>query len=218
MGHVSNVVVRGRVVAVLSLFLLGSADARAQGVTPPFDAALVVGGTEAHFRGALDYDGDGATDFMSAWFDSPVTLIRVKGFRNVAGRFVEDAPSAHWDAVLVDLFGAYEASPLVASPAFLAGVRRVLRPGGAVAMNLVGSLDGSSGALPAAEAALDEAFRGARITLPILDEDEARSGFASLSSPRNVVAFATMGCPTAACSPSATSSTRSSVMDCPASA
>ena len=90
MDRVLNVVVRWRIVAILSTLLLVQATALSQGVSPPFDAAVIVGGTQAHFRGALDYDGDGATDLMSAWFESPASAVHVKGFRNVGGNFVQD--------------------------------------------------------------------------------------------------------------------------------
>lgn len=109
-----------------------------------------------------------------------------------AGAFVDDPAGASYDAVLVDLFGALEASPLLADRAFFTAVRARLRDGGAIAVNLVGPLDGSGGAMLTAMRALRAAF-GDAIALPILSRDERATRTASTCAPRNVIAYAARG-------------------------
>lgn len=106
-----------------------------------------------------------------------------------AARSLAGAPAGRFDAVFVDLFGAFEASPLVVDPAFFADVARVLRPGGAVAVNTVGSLGGDSGAMLATERALAVAFPEV-LALPLLFDHERKTKTIALEAVRNVVIFA----------------------------
>jgi 2-polyprenyl-3-methyl-5-hydroxy-6-metoxy-1,4-benzoquinol methylase len=106
-----------------------------------------------------------------------------------AGDFVASARAELYDVVLVDLFEAFEASPLLARREFFEHMKRCLRPNGAVAVNSVGSLDGSAGAMLVTHQAMAAAF-GNLLCLPMLDKDEKKTGSAALFSLRNVVAFA----------------------------
>lgn len=111
--------------------------------------------------------------------------------RDDAATFVERSHD-RYDAVLIDLFGPFRASPHLASERFFADVHRLLREGGAVAVNTVGALGGDAGAMLATERALASVF-GDVIALPMLSERERGTGVMSLVDPRNVVLLARRG-------------------------
>jgi spermidine synthase len=99
---------------------------------------------------------------------------------------------ASFDLVIIDLFGGRVASPLIASSGFFERVRQRLSPGGAVAVNLVGALDGSGGAMMLATAALTTAFPEGLALVPMIEANERARG-ADPACARNIVAFATNG-------------------------
>lgn len=94
--------------------------------------------------------------------------------------FLRRAPSATWDAVIVD---AYDGSKLASSLArrpFFADVRRSLRHGGGMAFNVIGSLAGHE------VRSIERAARAARLDVrlvPVLDPGESFSQ----DSIRNIV-------------------------------
>ena len=95
--------------------------------------------------------------------------------------FVEQAPERAWDVVLVDAYDAREAPRSVVSRAFFQHVRRVLRPGGAMAFNAIGALAGD-GPVRRVERLARIEFEDVRL-VPVLDPDEKFSP----ASVRNVV-------------------------------
>lgn len=109
-----------------------------------------------------------------------------------AGAFAANARTEGYDVVIIDLFGAFEASPLLARRTFFEHVRRCLRPGGAIAVNTIGALDGSSGAMFVIHRAIAAAF-GELVSEPVLDARERATGNLATRPLRNVVTFATRG-------------------------
>jgi SAM-dependent methyltransferase len=119
-------------------------------------------------------------DLASRWFD----LHRVPNLSIViddGAAFAERALSSTWDAVIVDAYDGPVMSTAFASRAFFANVRRVVRPGGGLALNLIGSL-GGGGALQAIEQVARAELGDVRL-VPVLDPGEAYSPMAL----RNVV-------------------------------
>jgi spermidine synthase len=106
--------------------------------------------------------------------------------------YIDASPRDRYDAVLIDLFGAFEAPAVLAQESFYEGVRRTLRPGGAIAVNMVGPLDGTGGAMHAMLHALGAVF-GDHLSIPVVAEHERAAGVSDLAAPRNVVAFARRG-------------------------
>jgi spermidine synthase len=98
--------------------------------------------------------------------------------------FVEQAAASHWDIVIVDAFDSSQRSSAWAAPRFVAALRRALRPDGAVAINVIGTLNGE-GPVPEVVHALRAGFERLRI-LPVMHGDEAYSPEAL----RNVVIVA----------------------------
>lgn len=109
-----------------------------------------------------------------------------------AYEFVAASASERYDVVIIDLFGAFEASPLLARPAFFEAVRRVLRPGGAIAVNAIGPLDGTGAAMHATLRAVDAVF-DEHVTLPMLSDHELATGLTDNAAARNVVVLARHG-------------------------
>jgi len=86
-------------------------------------------------------------------------------------RFVEQAAAGSWDIVIVDAYDSSLGSRAWATPRFVAALRRVLRPGAAVAINVIGTLNGE-GPVPEVVHALRAGFARLRI-LPVMHGDEA---------------------------------------------
>jgi hypothetical protein len=101
--------------------------------------------------------------------------------------FVRDAPDNHWDVVVVDAFDARALDDGVTSETFVAGVHRVLQPGGAVACNVIDTLSGP-GPLARFVSAARGRFEDVSI-VPVLGLDEDFSPY----SQRNVVLVAVRG-------------------------
>ncbi|HTV19084.1 MAG TPA: fused MFS/spermidine synthase, partial [Polyangiaceae bacterium] len=101
--------------------------------------------------------------------------------------FVEHARPSSWDIVVIDAFDASAAGDagdgLCRAPFFRA-VQRALRPGGALAVNVIGTLDGH-GVVRDVSAWLSRWFRRVRV-VPVMEADEAYSP----SALRNVVLVA----------------------------
>ena len=98
-------------------------------------------------------------------------------------RFVLRAPSDTWDVVVVDAYGSQLAEGFI-DRAFFANVRRVLRPGGCLAFNVIGPLLGKS-AVQWVERAARAELRDVQL-VPVLDGGEEFSPHAV----RNVVVLA----------------------------
>lgn len=98
-------------------------------------------------------------------------------------RFVLRAPSDTWDVVVVDAYGSHLAEGF-ADRAFFANVRRLLRPGGCLAFNVIGPLLGSS-AVQWVERAVRAELSDVQL-VPVLDGGEQFSPHAV----RNVVILA----------------------------
>jgi spermidine synthase len=110
-----------------------------------------------------------------------------------ADDFLNRATNKSYELAFIDLFGPFEASSLLASVGFFEKVARALTNGGAIAVNMVGALDGSNGAMLATTQAMHVAFHGQVLTLPMLSPEERRTQVLYRSEPRNVIAFATKG-------------------------
>jgi spermidine synthase len=104
--------------------------------------------------------------------------------------FVQHAPASSWDVAVIDAFDTSDAGDvpqtLLGAP-FFAALRRLLRPGGALAVNVIGTLDGH-GPVRDVSACLQRFFRRVRV-VPVMqaDEDYAPSAL------RNVVLIASKG-------------------------
>lgn len=117
------------------------------------------------------------------WFDlDRVPRVNVAVDDGVS--FVRRAEANRWDVVVVDAFEGSELAKGFADRSFFAEMRRVLRPGGGLAFNVVGTLaqgDVVQTVARAARAELDDVR-----LVPVLDRDEAYSPTAL----RNVVVLA----------------------------
>jgi spermidine synthase len=98
--------------------------------------------------------------------------------------FLRRAPSATWDAIIVDAYDGSQLAAPLASRLFFADARRALRPGGGLAFNVIGTL-GGNGELQRIECAARAARLDVRL-VPVLDPGEAYSPLAV----RNVVLVA----------------------------
>lgn len=125
-------------------------------------------------------------ELARAFFD----LDRIPGLSvSVAdgAEFVARAPASRWDIIVVDAFEAAEVvdcSQVTASllqPAFFKEAHRVLRTGGALAVNLIGCLDGD-GPVRRTTRHLTRYFDRVRV-VPVMEADEAYAA----SAARNVV-------------------------------
>jgi spermidine synthase len=104
--------------------------------------------------------------------------------------FTQHAAASSWDVAIIDAFDASDASDAphaLLHAAFFAALQRVLRPGGALAVNVIGTLDGH-GPVRDVSACLMRSFRRVRV-VPVMqaDEDYAPSAL------RNVVLIASKG-------------------------
>lgn len=98
--------------------------------------------------------------------------------------FLERAPAETWDAVVVDAYDGSELAPHFSSRRFFENVRRTLRRGGGVAVNVIDSLEGT-GELRRMERIARAHLQEVRL-VPVLDPDETYSPTAI----RNVVLVA----------------------------
>jgi spermidine synthase len=101
--------------------------------------------------------------------------------------FVRAALPCSWDVLVIDAYDASTFAAQFCTGAFLRAVRRVLRPGGTVACNVIGTLSGDS-AVSRYIAAASAVFEKVRV-VPVVDPDERYCGAAL----RNVVVVATRG-------------------------
>lgn len=99
--------------------------------------------------------------------------------------FVARAAPSSWDIVVVDAYDAGDLAAAFKQRSFFARLRRVLRPGGAVAFNLIGTLDGR-GALPDVIRAARRELSRLRV-VPVVAPDENYAPDAS----RNIVIIGT---------------------------
>jgi len=84
--------------------------------------------------------------------------------------FVQRAPADTWDVVVVDAFDSSERVSVWADPSWFAALGRVLCGGGAVAINVIGTLDGT-GPVPDVVRAAQGSFEQLRV-LPVMVADE----------------------------------------------
>jgi spermidine synthase len=99
--------------------------------------------------------------------------------------FLETAAPCSWDVVIVDAYNADELASGLVTPAFFAKLRSALRSGGAMAFNVVGSLDGAEPVCGVVRAAAAE-FEDVRV-VPVMTPDENYNAGAI----RNVVVIGT---------------------------
>lgn len=97
---------------------------------------------------------------------------------------VQQAAAGSWDVVVVDAFDASQNSSPWAQPAFVTGLQTALTAGGAVAINVIGTLVGP-GPVRDVVLALSASFSDVRV-VPVLATDEAYAPEAL----RNVVVIA----------------------------
>lgn len=85
--------------------------------------------------------------------------------------FVERAGASSWDIVVIDAFDATASTEALTRPRFFTAVRRLLQCGGALAVNVIGTLDGHGPVRDVAEQ-LMRLFERVRI-VPVMTADEA---------------------------------------------
>jgi spermidine synthase len=129
-------------------------------------------------------------ELARAWYcldDIPGLTVHIAD----GARFAERAAPASCDIAVIDAFDASgaagTASDALLRPAFFAALHRLLQPGGALAVNVIGTLDGC-GPVRDVGACLKRSFRQVRV-VPVMhaDEDYAPSAL------RNVVLVASKG-------------------------
>lgn len=84
--------------------------------------------------------------------------------------FAERAPASSWDIVVIDAFDASDSTRALRQPRFFSAVHRVLRSGGALAVNVIGTLDGHGPVREVAEL-LSRRFHRVRV-VPVMVADE----------------------------------------------
>jgi predicted membrane-bound spermidine synthase len=84
--------------------------------------------------------------------------------------FVADAPAGTWDVAVVDAYGALELPGAMSQQAFFTALHRALRPGGAMAINVVGHLSGP-GPVRSVVDAVRAVFGEAR-AVPVVELDD----------------------------------------------
>jgi spermidine synthase len=142
-----------------------------------------------HYRGlALDLVEREArvVELARAWYgldDIPGLTVHIADGES----FVQHAAASSWDVAVIDAFDALDAGDAphaLLNVPFFAALQRSLRPGGALAVNVIGTLDGH-GPVRDAGACLLRFFRRVRV-VPVMqaDEDYAPSAL------RNVVLIA----------------------------
>jgi hypothetical protein len=104
-------------------------------------------------------------ELCRAWFALDA-LPRLRVHIAEGADFIARAEASSWDVIVVDAFDATRLAPGFSRPAFFAALARVVRPGGAIACNVIGSLDGS-GTLADVVSAAQQAFDTVRV-VPVL--------------------------------------------------
>ncbi len=84
--------------------------------------------------------------------------------------FLEGAPASRWDVVVIDAFDSSQSTQVWSAPGLVASLRRALCPGGAVAINVIGTLDGN-GPVQELVDALSPSFEALRV-VPVLHAAE----------------------------------------------
>lgn len=119
-----------------------------------------------------------------AWFDFediPGVTVHIAD----GSAFIANAAPSSWDIIVIDAYDAASCTSDFSRIEFFSALQRALRPGGAVACNVIGTLNGRG---PVSEfvSAARSVFQAVRI-LPVfeLDEDYAPNAL------RNVVLVAT---------------------------
>jgi spermidine synthase len=117
------------------------------------------------------------------WYDlGAIPQLRVHVADGV--EFVQRAAADSWDVVIVDAFDSSERVSAWAAPSWFAALERALSSGGAVAINVIGTLSGAGPVRDVVRAA-QSSFDQLRV-LPVMIADEAYSP----SALRNVVIVA----------------------------
>jgi spermidine synthase len=122
-------------------------------------------------------------ELARAWYD----LDRIPGLTVHLGdgaTFMAAAAKSRWDVVVIDAFDARDSTEPLRQPQFLSTLRGVLTHGGALAMNVIGTLDGRGPVRDVAEC-LASLFHRVRI-VPVMQAGEEYAP----SSLRNVVLVA----------------------------
>lgn len=124
-------------------------------------------------------------EMARAWYDVD-SIPGVKLHLGDGAEFVARAPSGQFDVVVVDAFSeGFERA--FGSRRFLADARRALAPGGALSLNVIGTLD-AAGLLHDVVAAMRAEFGEPRV-VPVIDARRPHS----VSEVRNVVVIARRG-------------------------
>lgn len=97
---------------------------------------------------------------------------------------MQQSAPASFDIAIIDAFDASDATDALHRPPFFEGLHRLLRPGGAVGVNLIGTLDGF-GPVRDVAACLTRSFCRVRV-VPVMVSDESYAP----SALRNVVLIA----------------------------
>jgi spermidine synthase len=119
-----------------------------------------------------------------AWFDiGSIPGLNVHIADGAA--FIRGSAQASWDVIVIDAFDASTFCPAFADRSFLVALRSALRPGGAVACNVIGTLAGD-GPVRSFVAAIGAVFDTVRIVPVVALEELYLAG-----SLRNVVVIAT---------------------------
>lgn len=125
-------------------------------------------------------------ELARTWFDlgkiPDVTVYLAEGTA-----FIRAAQPGTWDVVVIDAYDASQFDRQFSNKAFMVKLRSVLRPGGAVACNVIGSLAGSS-AVSTFVAAASAQFEQVRV-VPVV----ARGERYAADTLRNVVVVAVRG-------------------------
>lgn len=98
--------------------------------------------------------------------------------------FIRQAPASHWDIAVVDAFDTTELASDFTRRSFFVQIRGILRPGGTLALNVIGTLDGK-GPLPKVVHAARAELHDVRI-VPVMVPDEPYAPHAL----RNIVVVA----------------------------
>lgn len=117
------------------------------------------------------------------WFDLdtiPGTTVHIED----GAVFVARAAAGSWDVVVVDAYGAAAFDSPFATPEFFSNLRRAIDPGGAAALNVIGTLGARGPVRDVAQRALRE-FASIRL-LPVVTPEES----CAADTARNVVIVA----------------------------
>jgi len=109
-------------------------------------------------------------DLARTWFElGRVPELSVHVTDGVA--FVASAPANRWDIAVVDAFDSRQITHEILEPGFFHALRRALRPGGALAFNVIGALAGDDAVARVVRSAR-AAFDDVRL-VPVLSLDES---------------------------------------------